>query len=208
MIVVDAGYKTPAIAKTLIDDNIEPLFPYKRPMTKKGFMRKKEFVYDELLDVYICPELKILKYSSTNRNGYRIYKSNPNDCTKCKYIDVCTKNKLKQKTIIRHIWEDYIEQTEDIRHTLGNKEIYAMRKETIERIFGTIKEHHGFRYTLMKGKAKMEMKSLITFTCINMKKLVKILARKTSDIFDVLINPLNFVKYLSANKKLGYIYTF
>ena len=27
MIVVDSGYKTPAIAKTLIDDNIEPLFP-------------------------------------------------------------------------------------------------------------------------------------------------------------------------------------
>ena len=58
----------------------------------------------------------------------------------------------------------------------------------------------------MKGKAKMEMKPLITFTCINMKKLVKILARKTSDIFDILTNLLNFAKYLLANKKLGYIY--
>ena len=47
MIVVDAGYKTPAIAKTLIDDNIDPLFPYKRPMTKKGYLRKREYVYDE-----------------------------------------------------------------------------------------------------------------------------------------------------------------
>ena len=96
MIVVDAGYKTPAIAKTLIDDNIEPLFPYKRPMTKKGYMRKKEYVYDESLDVYICPELKILKYSSTDKNGYRIYKSSSNDCMHCKYLDICTKNKLKQ----------------------------------------------------------------------------------------------------------------
>ena len=83
-----------------------------------------------------------------------------------------------------------------------------MRKETIERIFGTVKEHHGFRYTLMKGKAKMEMKSLITFTCVNMKKLVKILERKASDIFDILINSLNFAKYLLINKKLGYIYAF
>ena len=208
MIIVDAGYKTPAIAKTLIDDNIEPLFPYKRPMTKKGYLKKKEFVYDEELDIYICPEYKALNYSTTDRNGYRIYKSNPKDCTKCKYLDVCTKNKLKQKTVIRHIWEDYIEQAEDIRHTLGNKEIYAMRKETIERIFGTIKEHHGFRYTLMKGKAKMEMKSLITFTCINMKKLVKILVRKTSDIFNILINSLNFANNLFSNKKLGYIYIY
>ena len=31
MIVADAGYKTPAIAKLLLDDGVEPLFPYKRP---------------------------------------------------------------------------------------------------------------------------------------------------------------------------------
>ena len=35
--IMDAGYKTPAIAKLLIDDGIKPLFPYKRPMTKEGF---------------------------------------------------------------------------------------------------------------------------------------------------------------------------
>ena len=37
--IVDAGYKTPAIAKLLMDDGIKPLFPYKSPMTKKGFFR-------------------------------------------------------------------------------------------------------------------------------------------------------------------------
>ena len=175
-------------------------------MTKKGFLKKKEFVYDDELDIYICPEYKALKYTTTDRNGYRLYKSNPKDCEYCQFLNVCTKNKHKQKTIIRHIWEDYIEQTEDIRHTLGNKEIYAMRKETIERIFGTVKEHHGFRYTLMKGKAKMEMKSLITFTCINIKKLVKILARNAINIFDFLMLPIDFIKCLFINKKLGYIY--
>ena len=35
--IVDAGYKTPAIAKLLLDDGIKPVFPYKRPMTKDGF---------------------------------------------------------------------------------------------------------------------------------------------------------------------------
>jgi len=29
--------------------------PYKRPMTKKGFFGKSEYVYDELYDCYICP---------------------------------------------------------------------------------------------------------------------------------------------------------
>ena len=83
-----------------------------------------------------------------------------------------------------------------------------MRKETIERIFGTVKENHGFRYTQMRGKAKMEMKSMITFTCVNLKKLIKILASKSKDIFDFLIIPINIIKYLLVNKKLDYIYIF
>ena len=40
MMVVDAGYKTPAIARELIKDGIQPLFPYKRPMTKDGFFKE------------------------------------------------------------------------------------------------------------------------------------------------------------------------
>ena len=45
-IIADAGYKVPAIAKMLIDDGIEPLFPYKRPQTKEGFFKKYEYAYD------------------------------------------------------------------------------------------------------------------------------------------------------------------
>ena len=65
IIVADAGYKTPAIARMLIDDGITPIFPYKAPMTKKGFFRKYECVYDEYYDCYICPNNKILKYATT-----------------------------------------------------------------------------------------------------------------------------------------------
>ena len=80
------------------------------------------------------------------------------------------------KLVTQHVWERYIEKAEDIRHTLGNKEIYQKRKETIERIFGTAKEHHGFRYTQYIGKARIEMKAGLTFAHMNLKKLAKILA--------------------------------
>ena len=40
MMIMDAGYKTPAIAVFLLEDGIQPLFPYKRPMTKEGFFKK------------------------------------------------------------------------------------------------------------------------------------------------------------------------
>ena len=82
--------------------------------------------------------------------------------------------------ITRHIWEPYMEEAEDIRHTLGMKELYDQRKETIEMIFGAAKEYHGFRYTNMIGKARMTMKAALTFTCMNLKKLAKILGGNPS----------------------------
>lgn len=173
-IVADAGYKTPAIAKMIMDDGITPLLPYKRPMTKEGFFRKSEYVYDEYNDCYLCPNNEVLKYSTTNRDGYREYKSCGYKCAKCPFLQQCTLSKNHVKVVTRHLWEQYMEKCEDIRQTLGMREIYSLRKETIERIFGTAKENHGFRYTQMYGKARMEMKAALTFACMNLKKLARI----------------------------------
>jgi len=172
--IADAGYKTPAIAKLLLDDGIKPVLPYKRPMTKDNFFKKYEYVYDEHYDCYICPRNQTLKYSTTNRDGYREYKSCGHICEKCEFLPKCTESKNHVKVVTRHIWEDYIETCEDIRHTDGMKDLYSHRKETIERVFGTAKENHGFRYTQMYGKARMTMKVALTFACMNLKKLAKI----------------------------------
>ena len=101
--VMDSGYKTPAIAKQLIDEGIRPLFPYKRPMTKDGFFRKYEYVYDEYYDVYICPNNKELRYSTTNRDGYREYKSCGIICESCPYLSQCTGSRDHVKLVTRHI---------------------------------------------------------------------------------------------------------
>lgn len=186
-LVMDAGYKTPAIAHELRKDGIEPLLPYKRPMTKEGFFRKYEYVYDEYYDCYLCPADEILSYRTTNREGYREYKSDKRKCRNCEYLSQCTGSKVHEKTITRHVWEEYLEQCEDIRHTGGNKEIYAIRKESIERLFGTAKEQHGFRYTQYIGKARMEMKAGLTYSCMNLKKLAKLLADREKRRSDFLM---------------------
>ena len=96
------------------------------------------------------------------------------------------------KVVMRHVWEEYMEMAEDIRHTLGNKAIYELRKETIERIFGTAKEQHGFRYTQYIGKARMEMKAGLTFACMNLKKLARILGNRASKTSEI----LSFLRFL------------
>ncbi len=102
-LVADAGYKTPGTAKLLIDDGIKLLMPYKRPMTKEGFFKKYEYVYDEYYDCYICPNNKVLSYSTTNRYGYREYKSCSKVCKGCSYLAQCTRSKNHIKIVTRHI---------------------------------------------------------------------------------------------------------
>lgn len=200
-LVADAGYKTPAIAKLLIDDGIQPLFPYKRPMTKKGFFKKYEYVYDEYYDCCLCPNNQILEYSTTNRDGYREYKSCGVVCATCPYLSQCTESKNHVKVVTRHIWEEYMEKCEDIRHTTGMKQLYELRKETIERIFGTAKENHGFRYTQMYGKARMEMKVGLTYLCMNLKKLAKMKQKLgvLNECFTTLVE--NFVNFIEGQRK-------
>ena len=94
-------------------------------MTKKGFFKKYEYVYDEYYDCYICPNNKILKYSTTNRDGYREYKSNPSDCKSCEHLNICTNSKNKQKLVTRHIWQNYLEEADHLRHKPYVKKVYS-----------------------------------------------------------------------------------
>jgi len=171
LMVMDAGYKTTAILRKLIKDGIVPLTPRVDPRTGEGFFYKYEYAYDELNDWYICPANKTLTYRTTNRDGYREYKSYGNICEKCPYLQKCTRSKDHVKVITRHVWHDYWELAEDFRLSLGMKEVYKQRKETIERVFADGKEKHGMRYTQLRGFARVKAEAGLRFACMNLKKL-------------------------------------
>jgi IS5 family transposase len=170
-VTVDAGYKTPWICKKIIDDERNPSIPYKRPGNKKSFYRPYEYVYDEYYNCVICPNNQILPYTTTNREGYREFKSNPTVCKTCLYLSKCTDSKIYQKVVTKHIWENYIELAEDFRHTPAGKESYSLRGQTIERIFADAKEKYAMRYTLFKGLARVRNWVRLKFAAMNLKKL-------------------------------------
>lgn len=149
--VMDAGYKTPWICKKVFDDNRVPVLPYKRPMGKAGFFRPYEYVFDKFYDCVICPEDQILIYTTTDRDGYKEFKSSGALCVNCPSIGRCTANSKCEKAVTKHIWGDYLERAEDVRHTSKYKFLYEKRKETIERVFADAKEKHSMRYTNFRG---------------------------------------------------------
>jgi len=171
MVALDSGYKTPWIMKQVFDSERIATTPYKCPMTKKGFFRKYEYVYDEYYDCIICPEHQVLAYSTTNRDGYREYKSKKRQCENCASRYNCTESKDCVKVVTMHVWDKYMELAEDVRHSPIGKEIYTLRSQTIERVFADAKEKHFMRYTYLRGLAKLKMQTLLTFACMNLKKL-------------------------------------
>lgn len=170
-VAVDAGYKTPYISKYLLDEGVRPVMPYTRPHTKDGLLRKHEYVYDEYYDCYLCPAGQVLTYETTTRDGYRMYRSDAKICFHCPLRSQCTESREAVKRVSRHIWADYLEEVEHLRHTELNKRLYARRKETIERVFADLKEKHGLRWTTLRGLQKVTMQAMLVFACMNLKKL-------------------------------------
>ncbi len=75
------------------------------------------------------------------------------------------------KNYERHIWAQYVEEADHLRHQHDIKQIYARRKETIERVFADAKEKHGMRWTTLRGIIKLSMQMMLTFAAMNLKKL-------------------------------------
>lgn len=90
----------------------------------------------------------ILRHTTTDKDGKRTYRTNPKHCASCPL--------------------DLVEQ---LRKTERGKELYAMRKETIERVFGDAKEKHAMRYTQYRGLARVTNWVRLKFVAINLKKL-------------------------------------
>ncbi len=175
---LDAGYFTAGIAKGLEDREIAGVIGYRRPTHRTGYLRKKDFDYVPGIDGYRCPRGEILAYSTTNRSGYREYKSTPKTCRDCPLREACTQSRNHTKVVTRHVWQDSLEKITANRLSPWGKRIYDRRKETVERSFADAKQLHGHRYARLRGLAKVREQCLLAAAAQNIKKMALILTRK------------------------------
>jgi DDE family transposase len=119
----------------------------------------------------------VLKYITTNRTGYREYKSDAQKCKTCPFLDQCTSSANHVKVITRHVWQDTKDNIDQNRLTSWGKAIYKRRKETVERSFADAKKLHGHRYARLRSLKKVREQCLLAATAQNIKKIALILAR-------------------------------
>ncbi len=203
---LDAGYYTASICRGLEEREIYGVIGYRRPNHKKGYFYKREFTYDPRLDCYICPGGQALKYSTTGREGYRYYKSDPARCAVCQHLNRCTRSANKTKVVTRHVWQDSKERVDANRLTPEGKIIYRRRRETVERSFADAKQLHGHRYARMRGIEKATEQCLLAAACQNMKKIAQRLfscafraMKSRKPLFNAAADFLNFLNSQSPN---------
>ena len=149
---LDAGYATSGIARGLEERGIPGVIGYRRPTPPRpGMMASGQFRYEAATDGYRCPQGQLLNYATTDRTGYRHYKSDPNICRSCPLLASCTSSRNATRLITRHVWADARERTDAHRLTPWGKRIYKRRKETVERSFADAKQLHGHRYARFRG---------------------------------------------------------
>ena len=105
---LDAGYATAGIANGLEERMIPP----------------KEFVFEPAEDGYRCPEGQLLRYATTDRSGYRLYRSDPAICRTCPLLASCTSSANATRVITRHVWQDARDKADSYRLTPWGKRVY------------------------------------------------------------------------------------
>lgn len=169
---LDAGYATAGIAKGLENRGILGVTGYRRPTPPKdGMMPKKAFAYAAGEDGYRCPQGQLLRYATTDRTGYRHYKSDPAICRTCPLLASCTSNAKAVRTITRHVWQDARDKADSYRLMPWGKRVYKRRKETVERSFADAKQLHGHRYARFRGLARVAVQCLLAAAAQNIKKI-------------------------------------
>ena len=176
-IALDSGYFTAHICKYLYEKDFFAVIAYRRFSSTNKFFSKYTFKYNNEKDIYTCKNGSVLRYSTTNRQGYRFYKSDPNDCKKCPSVHLCMNNKSSTRVISRHVWEDAKEWIRSNRLSPEGKKLYKQRKEKIERSFADAKELHNHRYARRRGLENVKEQCLLASAAQNIKKIALVLAK-------------------------------
>jgi hypothetical protein len=138
----DRGFHNESEIEKCEQQNINCYIPKPKPTSSKSTSKlftKEDFHYDAQHDCYICPGNQTLTYyGQTNwrhrknkkRYGCRL-------CKGCLLRSQCMGDKRGNRTIIRGIHEDVVDQME--QRVLKNPDTVKKRKELVEHPFDTIK---------------------------------------------------------------------
>ena len=132
------------------------------------------FIYDELRDLYVCPqgeELTFRRLEMARNKVYRSYQTKA--CSGCPLRAQCTTSKNTGRRLRRWVHYPVLERLRE--RNRGQPELLKERKQLAEHPFGTIKRAMDQGYFLMKGIKKVTTETSFTVLAYNLKRVINIM---------------------------------
>jgi len=183
IVTADKGYYSTKEIKKCVKDNIETIIPPRCTSANKKIkcarFSKKQFIYNQKEDCYICPNNqkleKVEKQYERNGRMLDVYRISRKYCQVCSLRDNCLSNKVNYKQVYRWEHEDIIDIYNKKMATPQAKKIVKLRSSIVEHPFGTIKRTLGWDHFLVRTKKKVLGENALIMFTYNFKRLLNLI---------------------------------
>ena len=190
-ISADAGYENGKAIENLDNRGFDLFIPGKnmKEESKLKKFAKANFEYNEEKDIYICPEGKLLtkrgKYMhSQKKEEMIIYSTCKQDCLHCQHRAECCKTR-NVRAIHAMPQDKLLNRIKFKLRSQEGKEVFRLRKQTVERSFGDIKGNKGFVSFLLRGLEKVKVEWDLACIAHNLVMINNKLRRKKPNIMNI-----------------------
>lgn len=179
----DNGYYSTGNLEVIQSKKIDAYIAVQKRSTSEYSSDK--FKYNPEKDEYTCPQgnpVKFLskRYDKCRRRSYLFYKAQ--GCRNCPYQHLCTKNKTGERLLKMMPNQQLREAMYTKMQATGAKEIYKLRKQTVEPAIGDIKHNKGLTEFLTKGLKNVRTEMKLVCTASNLKKIWIQMQQKTKQM--------------------------
>ena len=175
--LADAGYFAGSHLEECARRGQQAVMPDpKQESMKQQPYHKDRFTYDEHNDCYYCPKGQTLPFLRNKpKRGVlvRVYRASAAVCRGCPAFGQCTKDRRKGRALHLGPQDAVLRQQRAWMETREAKEMYRLRKQLAEPVFGIIKEQLGARRFLLRGLANVSAEWTLLATAFNLRTLWK-----------------------------------
>ena len=153
--------------------------PAVQPKQAKKYYGKGRFVWDEPSQSYTCPAAQKLtkvasvRESRVNGEAVVVHKYATKACQGCSLRGECTSSKYGRQ-VKRLADEPLVEELRQRMASEAGKQLYRLRKQTIELEFADLAEHRGLRRFSGFGLAQAETQVALLVLLHNLKALLRL----------------------------------
>lgn len=179
----DSGYHSPETLEALAAREAEasPEAPAlnayinQRREEKRGQFGHDAFSYDAATDTYTCPEGKALNYrgmKQLRKTTYRRFRA-VCSCADCPRRAECITEKARYRELLVSPHEPLLRAMREKLATPEGERALQLRKQTVERTFGTMKAQLGLRQFQLRGLEGAQTEFTLAALAVNIGKLAK-----------------------------------